>query len=182
MELNGVRLTTPLRTALDLACNVHRATALGALDSFARLHGVHQDALLAGQVRFKGRRGVVQARELVLLMDPRAESERESRLRLAIIDAGLPCPTLQHEVVIEGYLFRLDLAYSAHRVAIEYDGEEHHSSEEQRLHDEHRRELLRADGWVVIVVRRGDFADSRQAAWLADVRDALDGRYTSLRW
>jgi very-short-patch-repair endonuclease len=182
MEIRGIRLTTPTRTALDLACNVRRAEAVGALDAFARLHGVTKEVLLAMLIRFKGRRGVVQARQLVNLMDPRAESARESQLRLAILDAGLPCPTPQHVVVIDGCEFRLDLAYPAHRVAVEYDGQEFHSGTEQLAHDVRRRQLLREAGWSVIVVERGDFSGDRLPTWLADVRMALDGRYTTLRW
>ena len=182
MNLAGVRTTTPLRTALDLACNVKRADALSALDAFARQHHVSREALLSGLERFKGRRGVIQARELVLLMDPRAESERETRLRLALADAGLPAPRPQWVVIIDGHEFRLDLAYPAHRVGVEYDGEEWHGTEEQRRHDNLRRRLLEKAGWVVIVVRRGDFSPARMDSWLSDVRDALEGRYTSLRW
>ena len=46
----------------------------------------------------RGHRGVVQARELVELADPRAESPQESRTRLRCVDAGFPCPEPQIEV------------------------------------------------------------------------------------
>jgi len=182
MHAYGVRVTTPIRTALDLACNVRRAEALGALDAFARLHGVSQDMLLASLPRFKGRRGVVQARQLIGIMDPKAESARESQLRLAIRDAQLPCPVSQYVVVVDGYEFRLDLAYPAHRVAVEYDGEEFHAGEEQGHRDARRRQLLGDAGWTVIVVRRGDFVEPRLSAWVSDLARALEGRYTTLRW
>lgn len=178
----GVPVTTPVRTALDLACNVRRAEALGALDAFARRHGLTQADLLAQLPRFKGRRGVVQARQLIAVIDPRAESARESQLRLAIKDAGLPAPVAQYVVAVSGYEFRLDFAYPAHRVAIEYDGEEFHSSDEQRLRDQRRRELLAEAGWRIIVVRRGEFVGARFDRWVSDVRAALEDRYTSLRW
>lgn len=178
----GVPVTTPVRTALDLACNVRRADAMSALDAFAREHGVTKEALVANLPRFKGRRGVVQARQLVGLIDARAESARESQLRLAIRDGGLPDPVAQYVVVINGYEFRLDFAYPAHRIGIEYDGEDFHSSEEQHARDRRRRQLLSDAGWTVIVVRRGDFVGVRLDAWLSDVRAALEGRYTSLRW
>ena len=182
MLAHGVRVTTPIRTALDLACNLRRADAMGALDAFARQHDVSQVALLAELPRFKGRRGVVQARQLISMLDARAESARESQLRLAIKDAGLPSPAPQHVVIVSGQEFRLDFAYPAHRVAIEYDGEQFHNSGEQRMHDQRRRELLADAGWTVIVVRRGDFVGVRLDAWLSELQSALEGRFTSLRW
>jgi very-short-patch-repair endonuclease len=182
MEVRGVRLTTPTRTALDLACNLRKAEALACLDGFAREHGVGKGQLLAQLPRFRGRRGVIQARRLVLLMDPLAESPRESHLRLAVLDAGLPVPTLQFEVDLGDYVARLDLAYPENRVAIEYDGKEFHSSVEQREHDRVRRELLRSEGWTVIVVRSGDLAGARLDTWIREVRTALTGGYSTLRW
>ena len=82
---------------------------------------------------------------------------------------------------VDEHEFRLDLAYPARRVAVEYDGEEFHA-EAHRAHDERRRQLLHEAGWTVIVVRRGDFSGDRLYLWLADLRDALEGRYTTLRW
>jgi hypothetical protein len=94
MAVHGVRVTTPLRTALDLGCNLKRRDALAALDQFMRLHGVTHDQLGSGALRFVRRRGVVQLRQLISLADPRAESPRESWTRLEIIGAGLPAPEL----------------------------------------------------------------------------------------
>ena len=44
MDVHGLRVTTPLRTALDLACKLPRREALAALDAFVRTHGItHRD-------------------------------------------------------------------------------------------------------------------------------------------
>ena len=117
---------------------------------------------------------MVQLRSLVPLVRPEAESERESWTRLAMRDFGLPEPTSQYWVEVDGRpTYRLDLAYPRARIAIEYDGREHHSSQVDRLRDETRRSWLRAQGWTIIVVRSGDFAPNADDAWLRTVRDAL---------
>lgn len=179
----GLRVTTPLRTALDLACHLRTRDALAALDQFHRLYGIGSDDLLRELPRFRGRRGVVQARSLAPLVDGRAESARESWVRSAIATAGLPLPDVQVWVERDGVeTYRLDLAYRAHRVAVEYDGDEFHRTEEQQTHDQERRDWLRSEGWVVVVVRRGDFTGDGLHRWLDRVRRALEGRYSNLRW
>ena len=178
MRVHGLRVTTPLRTALDLGCVLPRPDALAALDMFARVHGVTRAELEVSLERYRRRRGVVQLRSLVPLVDGLAESARESRTRLAIIDDGLPVPRLQHWVEEHGVpLFRLDLAYPRHRVAVEYDGAEWHDrTDEQRDADRLRRRWLADNGWTVIVVRRGDFAPGRRTRWLDELRAALRTR------
>ena len=122
--IGGIRVTTPLRTALDLACKLPRRQATAALDAFAREHGVTVPDLRRLLVRYFRRRGVVQARELVPLTDGRIESPRESWVKLAIHDHGLPPPEPQWWVVVDGVpTYRLDFAYPHARVVVEYDGD-----------------------------------------------------------
>ena len=74
--------------------------------------------------RYRRRRGVIQLRQLVQLVDPRVESERESWVLLAIHDAGLPLPEPQYWIEIDGVpTYRLDFAYPRLRVCVEYDGD-----------------------------------------------------------
>lgn len=182
-ELGGVLVTTPLRTALDLGCILRRRDALAALDQFRARFGLSEADLSRATVRYFRRRGVVQLRELIPLADPRSESVRESWTRLAILDAGLPAPVLQHEIEFDGCVWwRLDHAYPRHRVAVEYDGMDFHSSEEQVRYDERRRAWLRSDGWRLVVVRNGDFTGDRLDRWIRELRDALRTPYTNLRW
>lgn len=184
MEIDGLRVTTPLRTALDLGCNLRRREALSALNDFARCHDVTRQALQKELPRFKGRRGVVQLRDLLPLVDPRIESPRESWVDLALSDAGLPRPERQVWIEVDGVpTYRLDFAYRLARIAIEYDGEEaHESTPEQREYDEERRAWLVANGWTVIVVRRGDFTGDRLDSWIRQVKEALQAPYSSRRF
>jgi hypothetical protein len=181
---HGVRITTPLRTALDLGCCLRRREAYAALNAFARAFGLTRLDYQRVLPRYRRRRGVVQVRELVELVDPRIESERESWVLLAMSDAGLPLPEPQYWIEINGVpVYRLDFAYQRLRVAVEYDGiEAHERTSEQQVHDEDRREWLRRHGWTVIVVRRGDFTADALDCWLGELRQALTPSYTNRRW
>ncbi|HWJ81862.1 MAG TPA: type IV toxin-antitoxin system AbiEi family antitoxin domain-containing protein [Nocardioides sp.] len=183
MTVEGLRLTTPLRTALDLGARLHRRDALAAMDAICRRHGMSAAQLRRELKRFRRRRGVVQLRELVELVDPRAESARESWTRLEIHDAGLPTPEAQHWVVVDGRRrFRLDLAYPGLRVAIEYDGfADHRRTRQQIERDAARRRWLHDHGWTVIIVRLGDFTGGGLERWLDELRFALKPSYTNVR-
>jgi hypothetical protein len=155
--VEGVRVTSPARTAADLGRRLDRGGALAALDAFLRLGLVTSAALSDEVARWRRQRGVVQLRELAELADARSESHMESRTRLRLIDAGFPPPAPQWWVTGEGGSprYRLDLAWPDRKVAVEYDGEAHHGPG-QRARDEARRRWLRDRGWVVLVVRRAD--------------------------
>ena len=174
--IHDVRVTTPLRTASDLACLRGRYRALGILDAFLTVHDVRIGDLRAMVTRYAGRRGVTQFRELIELARPGPESLPESALRCRIVDDGLPCPDIQVEVHLPGHgVVRLDLAYLGRRIAVEYDGEEFHTSDTDRQADAVRRRALRQAGWIVIVVTK-ETLDQVDATWLAQLRDALADR------
>ncbi len=174
MTIHGVKVTTPLRTALDLGCLLSRRDALAALDGFMRVHRLTHDDFSASLPRYFRRRGVRQLRGLVALADARAESPGESWMRLEIVDAGLPIPELQWSIKQDGReLFRLDLAYPRARVCVEYDGEEFHDSPDRKDADHKRRDWLRSRGWTVIVVKKGNFTGDAIAIWTNEVRRAI---------
>ena len=183
LALGPVRVTTPLRTALDLGCHLRRREAYAAMCELARLHELTVSALTHELPRFAGRRGVVQLRQLAPLVDSRFESPREAWTFLAIHDAGLPHPVPQFWIAVDGVpTYRLDLAYPLARVCVEYDGVEAHDSEEQRRADRERRAWLREHGWTVILVRLGGFTGDALDTWLRELRGALATPYSSRRW
>lgn len=184
MTIDGVEVTTPLRTALDLGCTLRRREAMAALNAFARLHGVTAEQLGAELRRFRGRRGVRQLRDLIGLIEPAIESPRESWVWLEIHDHGLLLPEPQHWIVIDGVpTYRLDFAYPKARVCVEYDGVDYHDlTAEQREHDASRRAWLRSQGWTVIVVRVGDFSGAGLERWIGELRAALRATYTTRRF
>ena len=175
--IGGVRVTTPIRTALDLGCKLDRRSGLAVMDALMRAHHFTVADMMRMLPRYRRRRGVRRLRTIVALADPRSESRSETWVRLEIIDHGLPVPVLQHWVHVDGVpTYRLDLAYPHARIAVEYDGEEFHTSPEQRERDRHRREVLGSLGWTVIVLTKADFSGERLDAWIRRLGDALAGR------
>jgi hypothetical protein len=172
--IDGVRVTTPLRTALDLACNLYPRAALAAMDALARAHGFTSTDLIRLLPRYFRRRGVVQARRLVRLVDPRVESPPESWVREVLDVHEFVMPTPQYWVVEDGLpVYRLDLAYEHAKIAIEYDGEEFHSSAADRERDAERRAWLRARGWYVIVLTKHSFTPEAIDLWTRELRAEL---------
>ncbi|MBZ5739069.1 endonuclease domain-containing protein [Nocardioides mangrovi] len=176
-------VTTPLRTALDLGCCLRRREAYAALNALARAFAMTSTDFKRAMPRYRRRRGVVQLRGLVGLVDPRIESQRESWVLLAIADAGMPLPEPQVWVERDpGLRYRLDFAYRRLKVCVEYDGEDAHAGSDQRAYDEERRRWLREHGWVVIVLRNGDFTGDALERWLRELREVLVPTYSNRRW
>jgi hypothetical protein len=154
VELMGVLVTTPARTAADLLRLLRRPDALASLDAMLRETRVSKQVVAEVLARFARQRGVVQARQLLELADGRSESPQESRTRLRCVDAGFPCPEPQIEVFDScGVLLaRLDMGYRRLLRAIEFDGDVAHRTPSQLLHDQRRRAGVEREGWRVVVV------------------------------
>ena len=119
---------------------------------------------LEAAVRRHGRRrGVQGLRRALERVRYGALSPQESRLRLALEDAGLASPQLNHVVRSndgERVEAMIDLAYPGALVAIEYLGDHHRTDRTVYRSDIHRREWLVERGWhVVFVTAADDFAD-----------------------
>lgn len=174
VDLDGLRVTTPLRTACDLGRLLQRDAALAALDALLRLQRFELESLLMEVRRFRGFRGVRQLRLLAPLSDPGSESFGESALRLRWYDAGLERPETQVEVRDHrGRIARLDLGSRPYSYAAEYDGAEFHGPD-RRNHDQSRRAWLRDSlGWTVDAFVRDDVFGRNQNA-TARLRQAID--------
>ncbi len=170
-ELYGLRLTTPLRTGLDLGRRLWRFDALAAIDGVLAI-GVDHDELLSDIERFRGQRGVRQLRWIAPLGDRRAESPGESALRLHWYDAGLPTPEPQFTIYDDhgAGLYRLDVPLPGVRYAAEYDGEQFHSSEQAVAHDEDRRDWIRRERHWTIEAFRKDAVYGRRTDITARLR------------
>lgn len=145
--------TTPARTVVDLLRTLPMPRALCTAEAVAHRSRTRVEDVLAQLERQRGARGLALARERVRLLDPRAESPRETALRLLLAEAGLPPCVPQHEVWDTGGAFvaRLDLAWPDVLVAVEYDGD-HHRDRGQHSRDLARHNRLRALGWTVLQV------------------------------
>jgi hypothetical protein len=177
IELDGLRLTSPLRTACDLGRSLWRFDALAALDGFLRV-GVDPAELVAEIQRFRGFRGVLQLRTLAPLADGRSESVGESALRLHWYDSGLPRPELQIWVHDDAgvAIFRLDIGLEEIWFAVEYDGEDFHGEDDEEHDRERRGWMERERAWVIEAFRKEDVY-----ALGCDPRPRLVGGYRRAR-
>lgn len=155
--VDGLLVTTMLRTALDLGRSLWRYDALGALDGFLRA-GVSHEHLLADVECFKGHRGVRQLRELAPLATPLAESSPESALRLRWIEAGLADPQPQVWVHDDdgSARYRIDVGDPDTRYGAEYFGAEFHGADAEQADGERLRWLDRQGDWVIDVFKKDD--------------------------
>ena len=168
------RCTTPLRTALDIACAEQLAESVVALDVLLGRGLVRALDLLEAAAARPAGRGTRQARRAVDLADARAESPPESRLRVLLRLAGLtPVPQYVVRDAAGNFVARVDLAFPELRVAIEYDGA-WHGKPGQLAHDRRRLNALVAAGWTVLHVTATDLHDP--APLVAAVRQLLAER------
>jgi hypothetical protein len=168
----GVRVTSPARTAFDLARRGPLVEAVAAVDSIAFRCGLTPAHLLAVAAAHPGVRGSVQVRRVAELMDGRAMSLMESRARLAFVLRGVPAPIPQYEVRVAGGRRKwLDLAWpdvpeGRRKVGAEYDGPEHRT-----ISGQNRDRLRDADlddaEWEVVRIGAVQVFDPRMADALA---------------
>ena len=149
VAVRGLRVTSPLRTWFDLARLLPVQEAVAAVD-WALHERMFTAPSLAAYIADRPRlRGVPQARQVLELADARAESLMESRLRVVLVQAGLPAPEVQYPVTdATGCVVRrIDMCYPDSALGIEYDGDLHRSS----LVDDNRRQNWLLDRGFVLL-------------------------------
>ncbi|MGI8307661.1 endonuclease domain-containing protein [Saccharopolyspora hattusasensis] len=147
---HGIRLAGIERTAFDLLKRRSMALSIAHCDALLHANLITAEGI-AKFVSGRGDDGVVLARQRIPYLDGRAESIPESVLRVELNLRGLD-PVPQFEVIIRRrFVARVDLAFPAERVAVEYDGH-WHADPDQFRQDEARRKRLFESGWIVIVV------------------------------
>ena len=178
--IDGLRVLSPDLVISELLCTARSArAALACADQACELQPAAERAefvaAVTGRLDIRAdRRGTIRAYGLAALITAGVESPPESWLRLLVVENGFPPPVVQHEVCdLDGVLlWRLDLAWPAIRVALEYDGHAAHSGRD--ADDLARDEDLRRRGWIVIRVRADDLRNPRRV--LTDLSAAFHSR------
>jgi hypothetical protein len=156
LDIDGITVTTPERTIVDLAAVLREGHLARILD-----HG-----LAAGTVDIRilhslfatlGRRGKPGTAVLRRLLEVRGEgyiapeSELERRLLLIIDRAELPPPVRQYQAPwLRSLNGRVDLAYPDHRIIVEGDSRRWHISSEAFEIDRLRDNAAQLAGWRVL--------------------------------
>jgi very-short-patch-repair endonuclease len=175
-EVGGIRVTTPARTAFDLARHLPRDRAIARLDALMNSRPYSDEDVMLIAKKHHGARGLVRLRTALPLVDRGAESPKETWLRLTFIDAGLPKPTTQFVVRTESgrYVRRIDMVWEEFKVGAEYDGAQHLTDRYQYSRDVWAGRELQRMNWRVIHVIKEDAA--------ADIVDAARTALLSRGW
>lgn len=186
VEYDGVRLTSPARTWLDLASMAGVDDLVVAGDSLVCSHGpefpVPREPLcsldgLHEMVRLHpGIRGAKLARAALELIRVGADSPPETRMRLGLVRGGLPEPVLNHVLwgVNGGPVLWPDAAYLEWRISIQYDGAVHGESG-KHVKDIRRAAVTGEYGWLEVRVSKEDLDGDRPGV-VRKVRAALVSR------
>lgn len=177
LNIKGIPVTSPSRTAFDLGRRPGLQTAVIRIDALARATGVTVDDVQALVGVHHGARGVKQLHRVLSLVDAGAESPQETRTRLLVMAAGLPRPHTQIEVLNDWgrVLARIDMGWPEVKVGIEYDGSQHWTDSRIRTNDIDRTAELQRRGWILIRVS-ADLLRYRPDVVISRVRDALHER------
>ena len=153
--VRGLRVTSPIRTALDLARTRPLTEAVALVDQLAAAGVVDLAAARASAAGMVGRDCRV-VRDVLARADGLAGSPQETRLRLLVAGSTLPQPVAQFTVRHAGrFVARVDFAWPEHRLALEYDGL-WHGEPGQFAADRQRLNRLLAAGWRVLFVTAAD--------------------------
>lgn len=177
--VTGLPVTSPTQTWLHLATDldVGELVVLGDAMLRRKLPSTTLAALQEAAQASLGARGVRTARLALPLLRSGTDSSMESRARLVLVQAGLPCPQVNTPVIDAwGRFVALpDLSYPELRIAIEYDGDLHRTDARTWRRDIARREALQALGWRIITLTADDVLmfSARMIGW---VRAALNAR------
>jgi hypothetical protein len=145
-------VTTPARTAFDIARHLPRDVAVPHLDALSAATGVTSADAIALIDRYRGARGIRRAQTALALMDAGAQSPEETRLRLVLIDAGLPAPRTQIRVSDGFNEAFIDMGYDEPMVGLDYEGKHHSENRDQYVYDIGRADLIEHEGWIDIKV------------------------------
>ncbi|GIJ47531.1 hypothetical protein Val02_44170 [Virgisporangium aliadipatigenens] len=169
----GLRVTSPVRTAFDLARDPDLTAAVIGVDALLGRRATKPQEIAAYLDAHPNWRNVRHARQALALAREGVESHMETRLRLTVVTAGLPEPVVQHDVrdAAGRFVARLDLAYPERHVGLEYDGD-HHRGRDTFRRDAVRLNRLRLAGWTVLRFTADDLTHA-QARMLAQIRAAL---------
>jgi very-short-patch-repair endonuclease len=178
---DGIRVTTPARTAFDLTRHLPPNDVLSVIEQAIAEHGVRAQDLYAMADRWTSR-GRPWITTFVRQLDRRlpggaADSHPEIRVGNALRSRGVRGLVRQHRLILPGHRrASFDLAVPELRWAIEVDRHPTHVESAGVASDERRDTASEAIGWTVSRITRADY-EHRFAARI----DELAAHYHHLR-
>lgn len=162
--IDGIPVTRPARTLVDLAGSVSRAVLEDAVDDalVRRLTTLARLERRAAALGGSGRSGSALLRGVLAswTVGEVAEEVAEMRLVRRLVAQGLPAPVLQYEIRDQGghIVARADAAYPDDKVALELNGFRWHGTPRGYARDQARARRLAALGWLVLPATPVDLA------------------------
>lgn len=155
-----LRVTSPLRTAVDLGRGGSEAFAAVAMDRMLRVGALRHTELLAELARWSGRAGAARLRSLAVAADGRARTPGESVLRLGWHRAALPTPTPGLLVRAGDRLVRLALGVADRQFGAVLSGQLDRGEATTR-----DLAFLTDQGWRVVLLREDRVVREDAALW-----------------
>lgn len=161
--VDSIPVTGPDRTFVDCCHRLGFVTCVQFADHLINV-GATNMATLIDYASTRHFHGVRRARRIVMYASERAESPRETLVRLMLRFARLPAVSVNLPVDAAGSA-RADLMFTGYNVIVEYDGWYHERSPRQRQRDHARRDYLASLGYRVVVVVDEDLRAPATVIW-----------------
>lgn len=151
--MSGVRVTVPLRTALDIARSRSVEDAVAIVDSLMRATPLRAEEFILAASRLKGP-GRTKALTVATLINEKSGSILESFTRVLMWRHGLPDPVAQYSFTHPsgGWIGYMDFAWPEFRAILECDGYEYHASRDSFQKDRRRWTAVSGSRWNIAVV------------------------------
>lgn len=163
--VEGYRITSLARTAVDQACVLHLDRAVATVDAALRL-GVTPASMRAIVTAARRRHGIGVARAAVEFADARSESVGESFSRLLVSQLGLARPELQVDLYDRSgfWIARSDFGWLEEGVIGEFDGRIKYTGTPDEvahavMREKAREQAIRDAGWIVVRWYWSDLSD-----------------------
>lgn len=161
--LSGLPVSTPARTAVDLARHFAFEPAVVVVDSLRFKYKITDGQLAAVLERCRGWPFVRRARRAIGFSIVQAESPLESRFRLRFAEIGTPACRWQVDVIdANGEQRRLDGLFGR-RAGLEIDGRSKYKTPEDLWEEKLREDALRRAGFPLLRLTADDLRLPPQA-------------------
>ena len=159
-ELYGLPLSTPDRAWCELGVLLSIPELVAAGDWLINVDSplTTVEKLADALRRYPDRRGKRKLRLAGEMLDGRAESPKESELRVILTRGGIRGLETNWSVRIGSLSFRIDLAIPSRKIAIEYQGDYHRDPAQWRR-DMTRISHLESEEWYVFQFNADDLRD-----------------------
>ena len=150
---NGLTITTPPRTLVDLAAILDaKALRRATREAQAQKRAQHVEIIRTLE-RLRPCRGARKLADILATGPSPTRSELEDLVLDLLLDAGFQRPAINHPIDLGGTSVVPDFRWPDQRLTLEADGAEWHDNPIARADDAERQALLEAHGDRVIRVR-----------------------------